>query len=145
MPMPAFKPTTEQRAQVQALSSFGVPQDVIAEFLSIDPKTLRKYFPDELKKASLQANAQVAKFLFTAASGQALGRGASYADCIRAAMFWAKTRMGWNEVHKHELSGPGGGPVESVTSEMTPAQAAEAYARTLHDPAGDGAGAGDSA
>lgn len=31
---------------------------------------------------------------------------------------------------KQELTGPGGGPLQTVTTEMTPAEAAEAYART---------------
>ena len=31
---------------------------------------------------------------------------------------------------KHEVAGPGGGPLQTVTTEMTPAEAAEAYART---------------
>lgn len=36
---------------------------------------------------------------------------------------------------KVELSGPNGGPIRSITSEMTPQEAAEAYARTID---GDG-------
>lgn len=31
---------------------------------------------------------------------------------------------------KQEHTGPGGGPIQTVTTEMTPAEAAEAYART---------------
>lgn len=31
---------------------------------------------------------------------------------------------------KHEIAGPGGGPLQSVTTEMTAQEAAEAYART---------------
>lgn len=128
------QPTDKMRAQVQALSSFGIPQDVIADFLDLAPKTLRKHYAEELRKAGVQANAQVSKFLYEAASGRALSRGAAFSDCLRAAMFWAKTRMGWSETHKHELSGPGGGPVETIGREMSPQEAAEAYARTLHDP-----------
>lgn len=35
-------------------------------------------------------------------------------------------------VDKTEVSGPGGGPIETITADMTPQQAAEAYARTLN-------------
>jgi len=45
----------------------------------------------------LKANARVGKFLYEAASGAALDKGASHSDCLRSAMFWAKTRMGWRE------------------------------------------------
>lgn len=33
---------------------------------------------------------------------------------------------------KREHSGPGGGPIQTITKEMTPQEAAEAYAATLH-------------
>ncbi len=35
--------------------------------------------------------------------------------------------------HVQELTGPGGGPVKLISSDMTPQEAAEAYAGTLHD------------
>ncbi len=35
--------------------------------------------------------------------------------------------------HVQELTGPGGGPVKIISSDMTPQEAAEAYAGTLHD------------
>ena len=35
--------------------------------------------------------------------------------------------------HVQELTGPGGGPVKVITSDMTAQEAAEAYASTLHD------------
>ena len=48
------------------------------------------------------------KFLYQAASGQALTTGATYSDCVRAAMFWAKTRMGWKETNVQEHTGANG-------------------------------------
>ncbi len=46
------------------------------------------------------------RFLYQNASGSTLKDGATYSDCVRAAMFWAKTRMGWRETqdlnHKSE-------------------------------------------
>jgi DNA-binding CsgD family transcriptional regulator len=89
--------TEKTRAEVAALKSFGVTYDDIAKYLGIDKKTLIKYYREDLDLAEIKANAQVQKFLFNTASGRALKDGASYSDCVRAAMFWAKTRMGWRE------------------------------------------------
>jgi N6-adenosine-specific RNA methylase IME4 len=90
-------PTPQQRSEVAALKSFGVPLDDIAAYIGIDRKTLSKHYAEEIRAAQIKANANVAKFLYSAASGKALEQGATYADCVRSAMFWAKTRMGWRE------------------------------------------------
>lgn len=91
------EPTPETRAQVSALYSYGIPQEEIAGFIGVDAKTLRKHYRHELDTAHVKANAAVGKFLYQNASGQTLKDGASHSDCVRAAMFWAKTRMGWKE------------------------------------------------
>lgn len=91
------EPNDKTRSEVEALSSFGIPQDDIAEYLGVNAKTLRKHYRDELDKSEVKANAKVGQFLFSAASGKAIEKGANYSDCVRAAMFWAKTRMGWQE------------------------------------------------
>lgn len=91
------EPSDKTRAEVSALVSFGVPQEDIAAYIDIDPKTLRKYYRSEINKSVTTANAAVAKFLYNNASGKTLKEGANYSDCVRAAMFWAKTRMGWRE------------------------------------------------
>lgn len=92
-------PTDETRAQVFALSSFGVTQDDIGGFLGLSDDTLRKHYKAELDRASIDRNAQVAAFLYTSASGAAIDKGASYSDCLKAAMFWLKTRAQWSERH----------------------------------------------
>lgn len=106
MTKPSHAPTDKTRAEVSALCSFGIPQHEIASYIGVDPKTLRKHYREELDMAHTKANAQVGRFLFQNASGQTLEKGASYSDCVRAAMFWAKTRMGWRETqelnHKSE-------------------------------------------
>lgn len=106
---PPHEPTAELCAQVEALATYGIPQEEIANYLDIDAKTLRKYYREQLDKSAMKANANVGRFLYRAASGAALEKGATHGDCIRAAMFWAKTRMGWRET---------GEPVD--TSEPTP-------------------------
>ena len=106
MANPPHTPTPESHAQVSALYSYGITQEEIARFLSIDPKTLRLHYRDELDSAHVKANAKVGQFLFQNASGATLANGATHSDCVRAAMFWAKTRMGWRETqdinHKSE-------------------------------------------
>jgi hypothetical protein len=102
MPRHPHNPTPQQRSEVAALKSFGVPLDDIADYIGIDRKTLSKHYAEEIKSAQIKANATVAKFLYSGASGQAIKNGASHADCLRAAMFWAKTRMGWRETDQQE-------------------------------------------
>jgi hypothetical protein len=111
----SHKPTDESRAEVRALASFGLPQEDIAEYIGgISHVTLRKHYAQELKLSAIKANATVGKYLFSLASGQAIAKGATHGDCRTAAVFWAKTRMGWRETDRLEHSGPDGGaiPVE---------------------------------
>jgi hypothetical protein len=91
------EPTPKTRGEVAALKSFGVPLDEIAVYVGIDRKTLSKHYKEEIASAQTKANAAVGHFLYGAASGRALKDGATHSDCVRAAMFWAKTRMGWRE------------------------------------------------
>ena len=94
------EPTPEQRHIVQLHATIGTPQEDIAKVIGIDPKTLRLHYRDELDSAHVKANAKVGQFLFQNASGATLANGATHSDCVRAAMFWAKTRMGWCETQK---------------------------------------------
>lgn len=105
------QPTDETRAIVKALASFGVTQDGIGEYLGgMCDDTLRKYYAEELRTAQIDKNMNVANFLYGAASGAALqspDTGATYADCVRAAMFYLKTRANWSE--KAEVDVTSGG------------------------------------
>lgn len=96
---PTHKPTAETSAEVRALASFGVPQEEIATYLNIDPKTLRKYYQAELMQSRLKVHARVGSFLVNAATGAAMKQdtGATYRDCLTAAIFYGKTRMGLKE------------------------------------------------
>jgi hypothetical protein len=107
---PAFEPTAQQRKTVKTMSSHGVPQDDIAYALEIDPKTLRKHFPRELRMGMIDAKLKVGQSLFTMAT---TGKN------VAAAIFYAKARMGWSEKVKIEHTGPGGGPMQSVTKTVT--------------------------
>lgn len=124
-----YEPTAESRAQVEALASFGAPQEDIAKFLGISVPTLRKNYRDELDFSTIKANAQVGKYLYSLASGAAVKQGAKHADCRTAAIFWLKTRAGWRETNDVNLSINGGGPLKLETTD--PQEAAEAYQKMV--------------
>ena len=113
MSKPLHQPTEKTRAEIIALRSYGVPIKEVAAYIGIDDKTLYKYYRDELENSAIKANANVGKFLYQAASGQALTTGATHSDCVRAAMFWAKTRMGWKETNVQEHTGANGTETQS--------------------------------
>jgi hypothetical protein len=80
-------PDAAQRRQVEAMAAYGIPGDDISRVVGVDPKTLRKYYRDELDLGETKANAQVAGFLFNSAkSGN-----------VTAQIFWLKTRARWKE------------------------------------------------
>ena len=96
------------RRQVEAMAGYGVTEAQIAGLIGIDSKTLRKHYREELDGAHVKANAAVGRFLYQNASGSTLKDGATYSDCVRAAMFWAKTRMGWRETNQVDLTSSDG-------------------------------------
>ena len=94
---PAFKPTDEERKLVEQMSAVGIQQSNIAMVIrdGIDDKTLRKHFRKELDTAATKANAKIGGTLFNKAVNGATS----------AAIFWAKTRMGWKETSVQEHAG----------------------------------------
>lgn len=120
MSKPLHQPTEKTRAEIIALRSYGVPIKEVAAYIGIDDKTLYKYYRDELENSAIKANANVGKFLYQAASGQALTAGATYSDCVRAAMFWAKTRMGWKETNVQEHTGANGTALQPPVFNFNP-------------------------
>jgi hypothetical protein len=85
---PPFKPTGEQRDQVIAMSSNGVPHRQQASLIGCSsPKTLRKHFRDDLNIGKIQANAKVAGALYKSALD----------GNVKAQTFWLKTVGGWQE------------------------------------------------
>jgi hypothetical protein len=83
----AHRPDPAQRRQVEALAAYGIPEADISGVVGIDPKTLRKYYREELDFGEAKANAQVAGFLFNSAKG----------GNVTAQIFWLKTRARWRE------------------------------------------------
>ena len=123
MANPPHAPTEKSRAEVAALYSYGIPQQEIARFIGIDTKTLSKHYREELDVAQVKAHAAVGRFLFQSATGATLKEGASHSDCVRAAMFWAKTRMGWKETQGIEHSSPDGSMTPKIDASKLSMQA----------------------
>src|SRR3954453_19349824 len=69
------------------MAAYGIPEQDISRVMHIDPKTLRKYYREELDLGEAKANAQVAGFLFNAAKN----------GNVTAQIFWLKTRAKWRE------------------------------------------------
>ena len=100
------EPTEKTKAEVAALISYGVPVKQVAAYIGIDDKTLAKYYREIMDAAKIKANAKVRRFLFETATGDAMAKGATYADCLRGSMFWAKTQMGFRESDEEKQSEP---------------------------------------
>lgn len=95
-PDQTHNPTDAQRQTVQLHASVGTRQEVIAEIIGIDPKTLRKHYRDELNQALAKANASIGGALFNKAkSGD-----------TSAMIFWLKTRAGFKETNQIEHTSP---------------------------------------
>ena len=96
MARPAFEPTDSQRKLVQNYATVGTRQEDIAQVLDIDLKTLRKHFRQELTHGKINANAEVAKSLYT----QCLGGNTT------AMIFWLKTQAKWREMDEADDKEP---------------------------------------
>lgn len=117
------EPTQEGRQLVQLHATIGTQHHTIADILGIDPKTLRKYYRDELDLASAKANATIGGALFNKAKG----------GDTAAMIFWMKTRAGWRERQEIDhTSSDGTMTPKAVTLNMTPQEAAEAYAAMIN-------------
>lgn len=86
-----FVPTQDQRDLVETLSGYGIPQADIARLVKISLQTLHNNFREEMDVGMAKANAAVAGNLFKQATKDD-------PSAVRAAIFWAKARMGWREV-----------------------------------------------
>jgi len=87
-----YTPNDKDRATVEAMVSYGIPQEDIAKVIQIDPKTLRKYYEHEIDTASAKANSQVAQRLYKKCMN----------DDTSSIIFWLKTRAKWAETIKQE-------------------------------------------
>lgn len=104
----------------------------ISKHVGIDPTTLRKYYSAEIEHSKVNADVLMAQSIFLQGVGGPK-RDWSKAN-FQAAKWYSQTKMGWKPPREEidaRISGPNGGPVQTITAEMSPKQAAELYARTI--------------
>ena len=94
---PPHEPTRATRELVQLHTMVGTRQEVIADIIGIDPKTLRKYYRKELDQSKAKANATIGGALFNKAKSD-----------TTAMIFWMKTQAGWKETNVNEITNPDG-------------------------------------
>lgn len=105
-----FKPTDEHRDLVMQLAAFGLRHSDICLFIKdtkgkpISEPTMRKSFAVELDTGKLKANVKVAQTLYKKA----------IAGDTTSIIFWLKSQAGWKDTQRVELTGNGGGPIQSV-------------------------------
>jgi|TARA_R110000824_G_scaffold87622_1_gene215960 hypothetical protein len=94
---PPFVPTDEERKQVGQMVAVGIPQEQIAMVIrdGIDADTLFKHFKKEIRESKILANTKVGGTLFNKVMN----------GDTTAAIFWAKTQMGWKETNVQESTG----------------------------------------
>jgi len=92
-----FEPTDEQRQQVMLLTGFRMKPDVIGLLikhpltgLPLGEEAVRRIFAHELLAGKAMVDAKVAESIYKKATGNGQ-------QAVTAAIFWAKTHMGWSE------------------------------------------------
>jgi len=87
------------------MAGIGLTHDQIADVMGISDETLRKYYSKELKISASVMTAQVANNLYSIATSKGQGS-------VSAAIFWMKTRGGWREKDRIEVTGKDGEPIQ---------------------------------
>jgi len=98
------------------MSAYGVPKEIMGKIMGIGWDTLNKHYEHELETGLERSNIVVANKLFQAAT---LGRGKEAGEAQR---FWLTRRSAAFKDIRHninELSGPDGGPIETVNVPLT--------------------------
>ena len=103
---PPHEPTKQSRELVSLHATMGTRQEIISDLLDIDPKTLRKYYREELDQSLAKANATIGGALFNKAK----------AGDTTAMIFWMKTQARWSERQEidHTTNGESINKVERV-------------------------------
>jgi predicted transcriptional regulator len=115
MPRKPHEPTDKDRKQVSLMAGIGLTHNQIAKIVGISDETLRKYYDKELEVSASMMNAQVAQNLFSIATSKGAG-------AVASAIFWMKTRGGWREVERKEITGKDGGAITINTNKLDVSQ-----------------------
>jgi hypothetical protein len=142
--------------QVEILTKAGWTDVQMAEFFGVCKKTWDNWkakhaeFLHTLKDWKAIADHEVERSLYQRACGyetteeRIVGTGddarvlestKQWPPDTTAIIFWLKNRnrAEWRDKQDHEHTGSGGGPIKTINMEMTPQDAADAYADTLND------------
>jgi len=111
MPRKPHEPTDKDRKQVSLMAGIGLTHDQIAKIIGISDETLRKYYDKELELSAAMMNAQVAQNLFSIATSKGAGS-------VASAIFWMKTRGGWREIERKEITGADGTPIAVASVDL---------------------------
>jgi hypothetical protein len=109
---PKFEPTQDRRSQVKLMKAVGIPEGRICKTITnprtqkpVAPMTLARAFAAELANGATEFHALVGSFILSAI----LGKKPALGDTIKseqvrmtAAIFYAKTQMGWKETVVNE-------------------------------------------
>jgi hypothetical protein len=95
-------PTEPARQAVKAMVITGIPLTRVASALGMDGGTLRRHYRAEIDESADKANTAVISNLYRIATGKT-------PQAMPAAIFWAKTKLGWRETSKVEATVEGGG------------------------------------
>ena len=100
---PPHVPNDDTRATVLNLSRAGIPVERIANVMKLSSDTIARHYKYELDTAKDAAIGAVSGTLFAKAlSGD-----------VTSMIFFLKTKGGWSETSKLNLSGPNDGPIQA--------------------------------
>ncbi len=105
MARPKHAVTEASRTMVQTLTGMGLREVDIGVVMGISARSVRRHYRRELSRGVLVANSNMAQSLYRKGMGDG-------PQAVAAAIFWMKTRAGWQEVERRELSGIDGGPID---------------------------------
>jgi len=107
---PPYVPTKHARHQVEQFVGMGMTREQICKVMSININTLYKYFSNELETADARRNFDVARNLYHMAVDP------DHKSSATAAIFWLKSRAGWRDTVRSEITGADGKPIQIESS-----------------------------
>jgi len=118
---PAFRPTDEQRKNVEVMASLGIPEENICLVVRnrsdkpISRNSLRKHFKKELETGATKLNARVGHFMVATIFGTRPPDGITPITDQRVrgrlGEVYLKARLGWREIDSNQRKDkPAGDP-----------------------------------
>jgi hypothetical protein len=93
-----WEPTDDERKRIRMYAGLGITQEQIGTLIGKSVDTLRTYCKQDLDAGAAEAKAKVGGAIVKAALG----------GNMTAAIFYAKTQMGWKETVVNEHTGKDG-------------------------------------